>query len=158
MTRRTYLPILAVTILALAVLACGESTTGTLVATTKPGEPTPTVGTTIYKIGDVVQVKDHTITLNSADVKGGNLVANFTIENKSDKDLNISSMIGFNAKNADGEKLDYAMCDSSPIDGKILPADKTKGNVCWKAATKAGVKIYYEATMFSSGAIVWELK
>ena len=158
MIHKRYALALAIAILALAILACGETTTGKVVATTEPGKPTATVGVAVYRVGDVVQVKDHTITLNGAEIRGGELIANFTIENKSDKDLNISSMIDFSAKNADGEKLNLAMCDDAAIDGKILPGDKSKGNACWKTSTTASVKIYYSPSLFGSGAIVWELK
>jgi hypothetical protein len=66
--------------------------------------------------------------------------------------------MSFSAKDADGNKLDFGICDGSQIDGKVLAGDKLKGNACWDGV-KAGakVKIYYEASILGSGAIVWEV-
>jgi hypothetical protein len=150
-------PLLAITVIILVTLACGSSSTGVKVGTTSPSTSAP-VQVTTYKIGDVIQVGDQTIVLNSAEFQGDTLHANFTIENKGSSDLNVSSLISFTAKDSEGSKLDQEIMDCSPgLDGKVLPGDKLKGNICWSGATTATVKIYYEAALFSSGAVVWEV-
>ena len=37
-----------------------------------------------------------------------------------------------------------------------MAGDKLKGYVCWRDAAP-GVKIYYKADLFGSGAVVWEV-
>ena len=156
-------PFLALIVLALASLACGSSNTGTKVETSKSTTQSATTAPAkvdVYKAGDVVQVKDQTIVLNKAEVQGGMLKANFTIENKGSQDLNVSSMLSFSAKDSEGSKLEQAImdCGSSSLDGKVLPADKLKGDICWKASTGDTFKIYYQASLLGSGAVVWEVK
>lgn len=154
MKRQTSL-LVAIGLLTIVVLACGESNTGAKVGTA--AAPVTTAQAQIYAIGDVVQVKDHTITLNSAALTGDMLKANFTIENKGTGDLAVSSMMSFSAKNSDGTKLDQDFGCGASMDGKVLPDDKLKGDICWKGAIKP-VKLYYTASLLSSGAVVWEVK
>jgi hypothetical protein len=67
-------------------------------------------------------------------------------------------MLSFTAKDSEGTKLEQEIFDcGSGLDGKVLPGDKLKGNICWSGATTNTVKIYYEAELFSSGAVVWEV-
>lgn len=149
-------------VLFITVLACGSSNQGQKVGESS-GNAAPTAAPAkveIYKAGDVVQVEDHTIVLNSAEIQGNILKANFTIENKGGSDLNVSSLLSFTAKGDDGSKLEPEImdCGSSHLDGKVLPSDKLKGDICWKGLTTASAKIYYEASLLGSGAIVWEVR
>jgi len=159
-TKTLLFPQIALVVLILVTLACGSSNSGQKVgeATTTSPNSAPAQVTT-YKVGDVVQVGDGTIVLNSAVLQGGKLQANFTIENKGATDMNVSSMLSFTAKDSDGTKLEsnFMDCGSSSLDGKILPNDKLKGDVCWQGAKTNSVKIYYEAELFGSGAVVWEI-
>jgi hypothetical protein len=159
MKKQFYL-LAAIVALVLAALACGTSNTGSAVSTAAPGAQAATSAPAqvqTYNVGDVVAVQDHTITLNSATIQGGKLTANFTIENKGTADLDVSSMLSFSAKDNDGTKLeaDYTCAD---LNGKILAGDKLKGNICWTVTTATPFKIYYDASMFGSGSIVWLVK
>lgn len=146
----------AVGLLVVVTLACGDTNSGSKVGTSS--STVAPVKTQIYSVGDVVQVQDQTITLNTATLAGDVLKANFTIENKGAKDLAVSSMLSFSAKNSEGSKLESSFeCGASTLDGKVLPGDKLKGDICWKGAAKP-IKIYYEANFLSSGAVVWEVK
>ena len=153
-------PLVALVMLGLAMLACGSDNTGTKVGTTSPGSSTPSAKVQTYAVGDVVQAQDHTIVLNTANIQGSILKANFTIENKGSKDLNVSSLLSFTAKDSEGSKLEMEIMDCGPssLDGTVLPGDKLKGTVCWSGATTKPVKIYYAANFLGSGAIVWEIK
>lgn len=113
----------------------------------------------IFELGEIIEVQDHTIRLNSLEYDGNSLVANFTVENHNDEDVNISSMLLFTAKRSDGTKLEQEVfeCESPGFDGKILPGDRLRGNICWSdASPEDEIKIYYEASVFGEGAIVWE--
>jgi hypothetical protein len=112
--------------------------------------------TNTNKIGDIIKVSDHTITLNSAEIVNNLLKANFTIENLGTEDINVSSLISFTAKGPDGTKLDQEIFDcGSSMDGKILPGDKLRGDICYKTGGVSPIKIYYEGNFLSSGAVVW---
>jgi len=156
---KTYQAVLiAIVVLVLAALACGGDNTGEKVDE-REAAPTATPGVETYGVGDVIQLKDHTIVLNEATIQGGALQANFTIENIGTDDLAVSSMLSFEAKLDDGTKLDQAIfdCPSSGLDGSVLSGDKLKGWICWSGASSSPVKIYYRASLLGSGAIVWEV-
>ena len=155
------LPILAVIVLILAQLACGSDSTGKKVGETGKGSSATSAPAKleVFQVGDVIEVGTHTIVLNSAKFYGAVLQANFTIENKGSEDLNVSSLMSFEEKDSEGSKLEQEIFDcSSGLDGKVLPGDKLKGNICWSGATTGPIKIYYSAELFSSGAVVWEVK
>jgi len=159
--KKAIIPLQAIATLIIASLACGGSNTGVKVGETSVASTSAPAAATVYKVGDVVKTGDHTIVLNSAEIQGNKLDANFTIQNNGTTDLNVSSLLSFTAKGSDGTKLEQEfMCgtSSSSLDGKVLPGDKLKGDMCWSGVTTDSVKIYYEPELFASGAIVWEIK
>ncbi len=122
------------------------------------GAETPTQ-VEVFHVGDLVQVKSHTIRLNNLEYQGSKLIADFTVENQGDSDISLSSMVSFSAKKSDGTLLEqeYFDCGTSSLDGKVLPGDRYRGGVCWTGAiVEDGIKIYYEAELFGEGAVVWE--
>jgi len=152
-----------VTVLVVASLACGSTSTGGQVVSTannasQSTSAPPQVQTN--KIGDVIQVGSQLVTLNSAQISGGNLQVNFTIENKGTESLALSSLMNFEAKSNDGTKLDEEIfdCPSGSLGGTVLAGDKLRGNICWKGLTTSSAKIYYTPELFSSTVIVWEVK
>ncbi len=158
-------------------LACGSSNEGTLV-TQEPQAPEvendtsesasegsePEVegsqpGVDVYQLGDLINVEDHIIRMNSVEYQGNVLKANFLIENPGTTDINVSSLLSFSAKKSDGTQLDQEIfdCGTSGFDGSVLPGDKLRGDICWSGASpEDGIRIYYEASLFGSGAVVWE--
>ena len=164
MKKRIWGPLAAfIVLLSLWSLACGGSSNeGTKLegGGSSGGEvkdEAPKVET--YSVGDLIEVSDHTIVLNSAEFDGKNLKANFTIENKGSDSLAVSSLMSFEAKDTEGVTLEQDIFDCNPgLDGEVLAGDKLKGNICWKGATADTVKIYYKANLLSSGAVVWEIE
>ena len=59
-----------------------------------------------FNNGDVVEVQDHRITLTSAAYNNGILQLNYLIENTGKKEITISSLMSFSAKDNEGTKLD----------------------------------------------------
>lgn len=152
--------IIAICALVITTLACGSSNSGSKVGSSTPGSSSNSGSSapTIYAVGDVVAIDDQTIVLNKVTVTGNTLKANFTVENKGSSDLNISSLLSFSAKDSEGTKLDQDFMDcGDSFGGKVLPGDKLKGDICWKGLTTDTAKIYYEASILSSGAIVWQI-
>ena len=110
-----------------------------------------------YKVGDIIALPSQIIVLTGAEYKGNLLVADFSIGNTSNEFLNVSSLVSFSARSADGTTLEQEWFDcGSSLDGEVAPGDKLKGKICWKNAVP-GTKIYYEANLFSSGAVIWEV-
>ena len=142
-------------VLILASLACGGSNTGVKVDEVDTATKAPAKVET-YDVGDVIEVKGQTIVLNSVELTGKLLIANFTIENKSDGEFTVSTMLSFSAKDDEGTQLEEDIFDCDPsLGGTILAGDKSKGNVCYETTGNAPYKIYYEAALFGSGAVVW---
>lgn len=165
MNMRTWrYPLIALMCLILAILACnGEETSGKKVGedagTSEEAAPSATKpAQEIFVVGDVIAVQDHSITLNSAKIKGGVLTAIFTVENQGDEEIVVSSLLSFNARNDDGTQLDTSIfdCEGGGLDGTVLAGDKLKGSICWKDADPP-CRIYYEASLFGKGAVVWEV-
>ncbi len=132
----------------------------TVEPTLEPTAIPPTrASTTVYKVGDVIKVKNHTIVLNSAIITNNILKANFTLINEGNEDVNVSSLVSFNARDNDGVNLKDSMFDcGSSFDGTVLSGDKLKGDICWKITGATPYRLYYEANLFGSGALVWEIK
>lgn len=175
--KNLYLIALVIAVLLLASLACGSSNEGAVITPAakedeqaeapaaeevEPGETEqeeePKPAFEVFQVGDLIEVKEHTIRLNSVEYQGTLLVANFAFENHGSTDLNISSILSFSAKRGDGTLLDQEIfdCGTSGLDGSVLPGDKLKGDICWSEASPDDeIKIYYESSLFSQGAVVW---
>jgi hypothetical protein len=106
-------------------------------------------------IGNEIALNGEKIILNSAEINNGFLKTNFTISNTGTEEINVSSMISFSARSADGVKLDQEIfdCGSGP-DGSVQPGDLIRGEICWSNAT-SGTRIYYSPGLLSSEYVVW---
>jgi hypothetical protein len=111
-----------------------------------------------FAIGELVQFSDHTIVLNSLELSNNKLVANFTIENTGNSEVNVSSLLSFTAKMEDGTKLDSEIfdCGTSSMDGTIIPGDKLKGDICWKFFGAGNAYVHYEAELFGGSIASWK--
>jgi len=146
-------------VIALTQLACSSSSnTGEKVGESGEVTQAPQKVET-YKAGDIIKVGDYTISLDSAEVQGSKLIAKFTVDNSNGtKEISISSLLSFSAKDTEGNKLSASICDGSGLDGSVLVGDKLKGSICWDGVVEgATIKIYFEPNLFGSGAIVWEV-
>jgi len=173
-----YYIVLAIVVLLAVSLACGSSNEGAAITpaaqeaeqaeapaadeaelgeTEQEEEPKPAFE--VFEVGDLIEVKEHTIRLDGVEYQGTILVADYTVENLGGSDVDMSSIMSFSAKKNDGTLLEqeYFDCGTSGLDGKVLPGDRLRGSVCWAGANEEdGIRIYYEADLFSEGAIVWE--
>ena len=116
------------------------------VAAVPPTETQPAADATEApgKIGDTSFSNGLEFTLNSGTIKDGVVHVNFTIINKDPKAIDISTLIEFSAKAEDGTKLKQQLLNCGPqVDGKLLPGDKVRGDICWSGLTSPTVMIYY---------------
>jgi hypothetical protein len=106
-------------------------------------------------IGTEVSLNGENIILNSAVINNGLLTANFTVRNTGTDELNVSSLISFSARAADGTKLEQEIfdCGTGP-DGSVQPGDLIRGDICWSNAS-SGTKIYYQSNLLSSQYVIW---
>lgn len=143
----------------LVTFACGSSNEGEKIekSSDTPTQTSPQKPTT-YNVGDSVKMKDQIITLNSAHVENGVLSLNFTVENIGNEELIVSSVLNFSARLDDGTILgrDLFNC-GTPMDGKVLAGDKLRGDICYPGIDSSPIKVYYEANLLGSGAVVWEI-
>jgi hypothetical protein len=156
---RKYLVLMPIIALIFSTLACGTSNTGTKIGDATSVAPAASEGQQLqtYKVGDVVEVQDHRITLTGVNYSGGILKTNFLIENTGTKELNVSSILLFEAKDDNGTKLEQDIFCGSSVDGKVLAGDKLRGDICWKLSSPMNTKLYYKPNVLGSGAIVWEI-
>ena len=113
----------------------------------------------IFAVEEIAKLQTHTIVINTAEYQNGKLKVNFTITNtgSGQEELNISSLMSFDARTTFGEKLkqDYFDCGTS-LDGTILPGDLLRGDICWEGAEEgSGVKVFYQGDLGSSNVIPW---
>lgn len=155
--------LIAVLVLVLAALACnGGDSSGEKVGEvqsvdiTEQEKKPPQVEK--FHVGDIIKVEDHTIILNSTEFSGNMFIANFTVENFGSEELTVSSFLRFTARDGEGTRLDQAIFDCpTALDGTVHPGDKIRGDLCFKVKPETElVKLYYEASLFSEGAVIWE--
>ncbi len=157
---RTLIVLVLACLVSITLVACGESNDGKKIGQSQnvasvPPASKATVST--FSVGDIVQVQDQTIVMNSASIVGNTLTANFTVENQGTKDIIVSSIVSFEARDATGQKLDTDIFAGTSIDGTVLPSDKLRGNISWTGLTTDTAKIYYAANVFGHGAVIWQV-
>lgn len=118
------------------------------------GEPQ---GPQIFAVGDVVEVKDHIISVIGAEIYDtGQVEIVFIIKNTGDEELLISSLLSFSARDEEGLNLEQEIFDcGAGIDGSIASGDIFQGSICWKAV-RFPLKIYYDPSLLGN-SIVWEI-
>jgi hypothetical protein len=142
---------------------------------TSTGQATPTPTSTLpgssyvqtSNVGDLVLAGTHTITLNSFQVIGDVLQANFTIMNMSSENLTVNPYASFEARDSNGILLDQdtSNCPSAILYGSVLQGGQVTGNICWIGVTTDSCEISY-APMVVGGNFVavgyvvalWEIK
>ena len=173
---RMLLPLLTLLgVLALVIMACGESSAnaGTSVGTS--GNSTTTGGSSNsnkhFKVGDQVKVGDtFIVTVNSFKTnpgddifkpKSGNkfVVVDVTLKNVSSKEQDVSSVLQFTLKDSTGQKYDETIISNiTPPDGKLAAGDLVKGQIAYEvSASQHDFTLAFEADIISSGQTIWDL-
>ncbi len=129
----------------------------------KPAEatdPKPFAKGATFKEGEAVVNKDVVAKLTEAKVEGKVVTASFVVYNGGQKDVSISSLVSFDAKDGEGTKGKFKLVTQGPqLDGKLVPGDTVKGNLQWEfAAPPKDVKVYYTDGLFGGDTIVWSVQ
>lgn len=138
----------------------GENKSAT--TSTQKSESKPKTQT--FKIGDVVQLKDYKVTVNK--VRTGNgaegmepeqgkqyFYVDCTIENTSDKEKDISSVLMFKVQDSDGRSCDQSIPgdQNGQLDGKVSPGQKLSGEYVVKIPQgKTGLRLVFDSSVLST--------
>ena len=177
---------IALAVLLLASLACGSSTSPTLVATSAPPvdsgsqpqeQPTQVPAPVVqqnYKVGDVVAIGDNVLVVLgwenvpasdfSAPDAGKKFVAvELLIVNKSQSAMSISTLLQMSMKDDTSQKYDADFMASmaiggSSVDGELAAGEKLRGKVGFQIPENAqGLQFVFDASVFGTGKVFVDL-
>lgn len=109
---------------------------------------------TVLADGESQTADGRTVTLVSSSISGSKVTATFRIENNSGNSINMSSLMDWSAKDANGKKLDIDW-QCADLNGTLLDDDFIKGDICFNGVTQQPVKIYYETSLWGGKTLVF---
>lgn len=125
---------------------------------------------TIFDIGETYSKEGLNITLNSVKVTEGSkydspendkfIVANITVENNTEDEVSISSLMNFELKDEEGYSHSPVFLVEgvkSPIDGSIEPGGISRGEVVYDVPVLDRYELHY-SEVFKKGRGKWEFK
>ena len=128
----------------------------------------------IFKIGDVIQLKDFKVTVNGIrtatqdkdgiiKAESGNefLLVDCTIENISKENQSVSSMLMFKVVDKDGRNYQQEIFTDAKgqLDGDIAPTRKITGEyVVQVPKDKKGLELEFDSSLFLGGQVIVELR
>lgn len=129
----------------------------------------------IFKVGDAVQLKDFKITVNKVYTVAGDefskpqegnefLAVDCTVENTSDKEQAVSSMMMFKVVDKDGRACEYSLlgqtaAKAGQLDGTIGAGRKLTGvYVVEVPKGKKGLELVFEGALLTKGQVIVELR
>lgn len=151
-----------------------ESTSGTSQSASQAGEAQPQPEQTVFTVGDAVELNGVKTTLLSAEEYPGKqymmptdgnvfLVCQFEIENDSSAEINVSSMVSFNAYCDDysvnlsvtGEMLEDSW---KTLDGTVAPGKKINGVIAYEIPQDwQKMEISYTPSFWSGHDVQFEI-
>jgi hypothetical protein len=183
--KRNTVPFVALAVLLLVSLACGSSTSPSLVATSappadsgsQPEQPTQAPAPVVqqnFKVGDVVSIGDNVLVVLgwenvpasdfSAPEAGKKFVAvELLIVNKSQSAMSVSTLLLMSMKDDTGQKYDVDFMASTAIgggsvDGELAAGEKVRGKVGFQIAENAqGLQFVFDDSVFGTGKIFVDL-
>ena len=125
----------------------------------------------LFRKGETAEMNDVRVTMTSCQLGHGSefnkpaegnafLLVEFEIENNSDKELAISSMLSFEAY-ADDYALDYSLTalmakEGKQLDGTIAPGKKMKGWIGWEVPEDfSKAEIHFTDNVWSSNKFIF---
>lgn len=130
--------------------------------------------TKIFKVGDVVQLNDFKVTVNKvytvkgddfAKPKDGNefVAIDCTVENISDKEQVVSSIVMFKVVDKDGRACEYSLtgqtaANAGQLDGNIGPGRKLTGvYVVEVPKGTTGLELEFNSSLLTGGQVIVKL-
>ncbi|KHD34433.1 hypothetical protein NL50_17305 [Clostridium acetobutylicum] len=124
--------------------------------------------TQTFKIGDVVQLKDYKVTVNKIRTGSGSdgmqpeqgkqyFYVDCTIENTSNEEKAISSVLMFKVQDQDGRSYDQAIPgdQNGQLDGKVSAGQKISGEYVVKVPEgKTGLRLVFDSSVLGTNGQV----
>lgn len=127
-----------------------------------PKEETPKEESKDFAVGDLIEGKGYTFKINSVREQeptdfvkpneGEKLfVLDITLENKSDEEMAVSSLMSFQLKDSDGRSKDYILNieQDGQLDGSVLAGEKMSGEITYSVAADGDLYMYYTNEVFT---------
>ncbi|MFD2371504.1 DUF4352 domain-containing protein [Brevibacillus sp. GCM10020057] len=149
-----------------------EPASATQTATPKSAAPAPATEENKnepLKLGETVNFDGLNITVNSAKVAKGNkfmkprngqyVILDITVENKSDKPKNVSTMLQMKLQDENGyaENITIAPNTKGSVDGEVAPGRKVRGEVAFDIAKSKTYEFIFD-NPFTSGQAIWKFE
>ena len=161
-------------IIGVAASRTSGSNTGTLTSGTTPGATAqataPTTSQQHFKVGDTVTVGSWKVVVNSFAVKTGSayetpqkdafVAVNISLTNTSSQEQNLSSLLSFKFKGADGtEYTETFVSTASPSpNGKVESGGTSKGDLVYDVPSdQKTFTLAFSPEVFSGGQTIWDL-
>ncbi len=124
-----------------------------------------------FKVGDVVQLKDYKVAVNKIRTSNGDdmnkpkdgnefFYVDCTIENISNKEQTISSIMMFKVEDKDGRAFDQELATDSngQLDGQVASGRKISGEyVVQVPKGKTGLDLVFDSSLLTGGQIIVNL-
>ena len=121
-----------------------------------------------FKPGDVVDIGDFILVVNSVETSSGSdfvkpaegnefVIVDLTVENKLDESVVVSSLLQMSLKDATGQKYDVNILAStaggaSTLDGELAPGEKLRGQVGFEVPSDAeGLVFVFDPNIIGTG-------
>ena len=124
-----------------------------------------------YVVGNVQEDSGISIKVNSTRVSQGNeyfkpeqgkvfFIIDITLENKTDEEVSISSLLSFELKDADGRDQEISIFAdlNGSLDGKILPNEKMTGEIAYETSAEGKLYLYFTASLFSGKTLKFTVR
>ncbi|MCL2606043.1 MAG: DUF4352 domain-containing protein [Coriobacteriia bacterium] len=166
-------------LLAAVAIACTPADEPTLAESNEPAmteeapaaEEEESTGPEIFSVGDTVEAGNFRVTVNSVRTDTGEdffgpdegnefFYVDMSIENISDDEQTISSILMFTIFDEDGRQLDQALFADTQgsLDGTIAPTRTLTGEYAVEAPEGAtGLELQFEGALFGGRVILFEL-
>jgi predicted RecA/RadA family phage recombinase len=169
---KRFIPVFALCIVVGALLACGESNTGTKAGTNDTGTQATTAPAQHFKTGDAVKVGDiWQVTVNSvktdtggqySSLKSGDvyLLVDVSMNNISSKEQTTSSLLDWTLKGTDGQKYSDSFFSGAPSapEGKVEAGSPAKGTLAYEIPSSVHeLRLAFAPSVFSGGQTIWDL-
>ncbi|MCL2526018.1 MAG: DUF4352 domain-containing protein [Coriobacteriia bacterium] len=172
--KKLLLFVLVLSLSAFMLVGC-DDTTPTVVDTadaeaTAPAEDTSS-GVQTFQIGDTVELKDFRVTVNSVRTDMGSdmmepdagneyFYVDVTIENISDSEQTVSSVMMFSVRDQQGVTMDQAIFADTKgsLDGTVLPGKMMTGEYAVEVPEgTTGLELQFDGAFLSGGSIIIDL-
>ena len=106
-----------------------------------------------FTINSAINVDEADMVNNASNLAEGNTyeIIDITIENTTDKDVAVSSVMSFTLKDEDGRSCSYLLSwrDNGQLDGTILPGDKISGELLYEVPRNGELDLFFKPSVFA---------